>query len=439
MAHCDGDWAVVILLPVLPTKGLSMRSVTLLLLAGMIIAGCGAEDPAAPNTTGGTAALKGTIYRSSDMKPVEGAIVSTLPATSSIVTTTTGTFEFSGIASGAYVVTAAKIGLDTQSVTVTVAPRQTATADIILQSTGVDTGNGEDTTRRYGQVAGVVMNVAGAGISQIRVELEPGSRVAFTNGMGLFAFDSVLAGPVVLRFVLPSGKVLTRTLTVNAGQLSNVSVTVADDQPSGLIAWWPFDGSADDASGRGHHGENEGAVLAPDRNGAMNKAMFFNGGLSRIRVPHSVDFNRLPLTVSCWMRADGTWNATTLIISKFLHPSGEGWDLFMEGGILGVAYMRNDYASNTRTDVTKPAPDQWVHICGVFTADGSRLYYNGTRMGSRGWQGMPTPTTTTKDLYIGRGDSYASTPPVGFRGWLDDVRIYDHALTDDEVRALSQE
>lgn len=415
-----------------------MRSVTLLLLVGLIIAGCGSEDPAAPNTTGGTAALKGTIYRSSDMKPVDGAIVSTLPATSSSVTTTAGTFEFSGIASGAYVVTAAKIGLDTQSVTVTVSPRQTATADIILQTAATDTGGG-DTKRKYGQVAGVVMNVAGAGIPQVRVELEPGARFAITDQMGLFAFDSVMVGPVVLRVVLASGKVLTRSLTVNDGQLANVSFTIADDAPTGLIAWWPFDGNADDVSGRGHNGENEGAVLAPDRNGVANKAMFFNGGLSRIRVPHNQDFNRLPLTLSCWMRADGEWFATTLIISKFLHPSGEGWDLFMERGNLGIAYMRENYSSNTRTDVQKPMADRWVHVCGVFTAEGSRLYLNGSLVGSRGWQGLASPTVTSKDLYIGRGDSYASDPPIGFRGWLDDVRIYGRALTDSEVRALSEE
>ena len=49
------------------------------------------------------------------------------------------------------------------------------------------------------------------------------------------------------------------------------------DITSGLVAWFPFDGNANDASGNGHNGVVHGVTLAPDRNGIANHAYFFDG------------------------------------------------------------------------------------------------------------------------------------------------------------------
>ena len=54
----------------------------------------------------------------------------------------------------------------------------------------------------------------------------------------------------------------------------------ADSQPvitDGLLAYWPFDGNANDASGNGVHGTVSGAVLTEDRCGNENSAYGFDG------------------------------------------------------------------------------------------------------------------------------------------------------------------
>jgi hypothetical protein len=49
--------------------------------------------------------------------------------------------------------------------------------------------------------------------------------------------------------------------------------------------------------------------------------------------------------------------------------------------------------------------------------------------------GSAGPTTTTQPLSLGR---YAGASTPYFPGSLDEVRIYDRALSDDEIRSLAQ-
>ena len=57
---------------------------------------------------------------------------------------------------------------------------------------------------------------------------------------------------------------------------------ISQDLPSyvptnGLVAYYPFNGNANDASGNGNHGTVNGAILANDQNGNQNKAYEFTG------------------------------------------------------------------------------------------------------------------------------------------------------------------
>ena len=58
---------------------------------------------------------------------------------------------------------------------------------------------------------------------------------------------------------------------------------------NGLVAYYPFAGNANDISGRGHNGNNNGAVLTTDRFGITNAAYYFNGA-ANIDIATSTDF-----------------------------------------------------------------------------------------------------------------------------------------------------
>jgi len=71
------------------------------------------------------------------------------------------------------------------------------------------------------------------------------------------------------------------------------------------VAYYPFNGNANDESGNNHHGTVKGAVLTDDKMGTSNSAYSFNGSFDLIQVPNHNDLNfQNAITVSLWMKAE---------------------------------------------------------------------------------------------------------------------------------------
>ena len=82
--------------------------------------------------------------------------------------------------------------------------------------------------------------------------------------------------------------------------------TVREERPQGLpagvVAYYPFDGDARDASGNGYHGTMLGPVPTRDRFGNQGGAVLFNGTHHRIDLPHQVLDGRLDVTIAFWLK-----------------------------------------------------------------------------------------------------------------------------------------
>ena len=76
---------------------------------------------------------------------------------------------------------------------------------------------------------------------------------------------------------------------------------------NGLIAYYPFNGNANDESGNGHHGDVNGSTLTPDRYGTANKAYSFDGTDDYIDLGNKPAFNfgTSDFTISLWFKTDG--------------------------------------------------------------------------------------------------------------------------------------
>jgi hypothetical protein len=212
------------------------------------------------------------------------------------------------------------------------------------------------------------------------------------------------------------------------------------DLSLGLMAHFPFDGNADDASGNGNHGTVEGPVPAPDRFGEVDRAYSFDGENDYIRVP---DSDTLDLTTSAtfalWVNVDPEIDYG---VSGSPH-------LFAKGATLGALWA--DYGfrvqetrsvfevtidGNTpRTTALPAVPEgRWVHLAIVYHDSTVTLYENGIQVSQ--------PITTHADmrvsdqpLYIGM--RYTDNNAGRFRGEIDDLRVYDRALSDGEIEALA--
>jgi hypothetical protein len=78
----------------------------------------------------------------------------------------------------------------------------------------------------------------------------------------------------------------------------------------GLVAWYPFNGNANDESGNGNNGTVNGATLTADRFGNANSSYYFSGN-EEIRITNSQIFNELTntITISAWV------NISTVLIN----------------------------------------------------------------------------------------------------------------------------
>ncbi len=231
----------------------------------------------------------------------------------------------------------------------------------------------------------------------------------------------------------------SRDAAGNLAVSGDFTFTTAPTAPgSGPVGYWmldEFSGSlAADSSGSGGTGTLlNGPLHVPGRLGA---ALSFNGVDQSVSVPHAAVLDAYPLTVSLWVSTA----ASTLsgLVNKYLPGSLSGYQVFTSGGSLCAWYFRD--ASNYVWDgsgCTLATPGfndgQWHHVAFIVDASGGRLFVDGALRASQPWTGTPGATTTTQGLSLAL---YPGTASPCLPGQLDDVRIYNQALSASEVSSL---
>jgi hypothetical protein len=201
--------------------------------------------------------------------------------------------------------------------------------------------------------------------------------------------------------------------------------------------WKLNDGSglvAADGSGGGFTGA---LVNGPAwTSGVLGGGLSFDGIDDYVDVPHAAALNPYPMSLVFWAKTGAT--GLHGIVNKYLPGSRNGYQIFVSSGSLCAWYFRD--ASNhiwDGTGCTLMTPgfndDQWHHVVLVVDDSGGRLYVDGEMQASRAWTGTPGAVTTTTGLGFAR---YPGSAAPHLPGTIDDVRLYDRALSADEVAGL---
>ena len=206
----------------------------------------------------------------------------------------------------------------------------------------------------------------------------------------------------------------------------------------GLIASYTFDGNANDSSGNGHNGSVSGVTLTTDRFGDADSAYDFNGSSSVINCGNLI--NGSTFTVSAWVNIDsftsssymGPWSqASTTVMDT------HSYSLYTAtaAGSFGVSMLWADgTAVDDRISYTLPI-DEWHMITQTFDGEYLKTYDNGSQINSKYVPG--TGIQNGFDFRIGETISFpGSVLATYFDGQIDDVRIYDRALSSTEVSEL---
>jgi hypothetical protein len=225
---------------------------------------------------------------------------------------------------------------------------------------------------------------------------------------------------------------------------ANLEVTATENNlvpVKGLVAYYPFNGSADDESGHGNHGIIHGPVLTADRFGRQGQAFYFNGQGDFIEIPDAGVLNPSQLSISVWVMIDPAASSDDIdIVSKdgeiyerqyLLTRSAKGHFRAHVGKADGGFYWYDG--------AVFPVAQRWYHLVQTWDGETLKLYVDGVgETATFSSVDRTGATVSSQPLRIGGG-----APPgrkqLWFKGAIDDIRIYSRALVPTEVRALYDE
>lgn len=201
-----------------------------------------------------------------------------------------------------------------------------------------------------------------------------------------------------------------------------------------LIAWWPFNGNANDESGNGHNGiESGGVLLTTDRMGSSNSAFFFDGIDDVITVPddNALDVQVGSFSISLWVLTYGNRQ----YINKALDANqSEGYFIASNGAgevLTGVSYGSGQ--SSYQIGSSSIYDSIWHHIVMVYDIPTSYdVYIDGELDNGMGSINTP-PTLNGNNLDLRFG---ASASGFFFSSTIDDIGIWSRALDSCEIKEL---
>ncbi|MFC1504548.1 LamG-like jellyroll fold domain-containing protein, partial [Spirochaetota bacterium] len=211
------------------------------------------------------------------------------------------------------------------------------------------------------------------------------------------------------------------------------------EEDTGLVGYYPFNGNANDESGTGNHGTlTNGVTITNDRYEAGNSAYLFDGTDDYILVPHDVSLD---------ITGEGTWgawiylhsftnNSVRHILSKFGGGAGERQYILQieREKVIGIAIRKSDdsdfvFCSNSTTFPL----NRWTHVAATYDKNVNpslRLFQDGLLVRSNNLYSGDLQTGANIDFKI-------SSDLYPYDGMIDEGRVYNRALSVDEIKALA--
>ena len=233
---------------------------------------------------------------------------------------------------------------------------------------------------------------------------------------------------------------------------------------TGLIAHWNMNGNTNDSSGNGHNGHGNNLTPAIGKDGVMGHAWYFNGVNSSITIPYSPALNVNSYTIAATIKVQGFYSGpcleniiftrgTTNVSSGIYHlqfndfPAGAtcssapdtAIECFVTVACSNTASLGGSWPSYNYTPHV--AENVWYNVVGTFNDTVFKIYVNNVLMSTitSSTPGVPIGTSTDSasigyDTYqAGAGDTYA------FKGVIDDIKLFNRALSDSEAVHLTTE
>ncbi len=228
-----------------------------------------------------------------------------------------------------------------------------------------------------------------------------------------------------------------------AASVSITSCKKSDPQPiDNLVCYLPMNGNAKDASHYANATQVEGATLTTGRNSLANSAYLLNGLSNDIVISTSDALDAIQkITLSAWIKPvsfAGVGN--NAIIEKAYYAHFNPYYQYKLGitgdqhpnlpGSFIFSLSLNGSYQNVATSAGTWTPGSWYFVAATYDGSNMILYVNGIQVATKPMTGKIDNWGT--DIYLGKVNNADEYTP----GTLGDIRIYNRALSAQEVGAL---
>ncbi len=241
-------------------------------------------------------------------------------------------------------------------------------------------------------------------------------------------------------------RLLVNLIVVLLSTLLLPPMTLASDNDlfKGQILHIACNGDITDQSGQNHPVENEGVTIVSDKISKRGRACFFAGN-DYLRISNSPNFSLSNFTISAWALVEAEvakYNGEARAIVSNYDESGPYYGIGIYNGQYqgkAVTFFDDGSGLNGAIDTkgSSLADTQWHHVTAVFKGGVNvELYVDGVSK-SRSSGTMPAIISPTGDLFIGRDGNSENLIKNKWVGSLDDIRIFNRALSAAEVTRLA--
>lgn len=210
---------------------------------------------------------------------------------------------------------------------------------------------------------------------------------------------------------------------------------LAQSLTEGLTGHWMLNETSADSSGNGNDGTLNGDPEWVD--GYFDGAVEFDGDGDEVSVPYSASLNPEEFTACLWANvASGSSGHRAAISCRDDFPQ-RGYIIYAEPGNTWQFWVGVGAGGVTWNSIQGPDVklDEWSHLAAVYS-DGEQKFYVDGVLEAEGTAELNL--NTAQELLIGAGANEGDTHNYLFVGKIDDARVYNRALSEDDIAQVME-
>ncbi len=218
----------------------------------------------------------------------------------------------------------------------------------------------------------------------------------------------------------------------------------------GLLGYWTFEDQGDravDSSGNNNDGVYVNSTVTPARFG---RALKLSGGNdSHVSIPATESLGKFSdkITVTAWVLPAALPTDYRVVVSRqigtLLHPDQFYLGFGPADGSIHFKWHLGTIENGTVNDgaiyTGTPVSGRWIHMAGVYNGKAMRLYVDGVKIGNRKQTGKIQVDDNPVTIGAEENGTESRIVDGEFNGQIDEVRIYNRALSGNEIKAIFEQ